>query len=335
MNVNTCEYINKMSASFLSAASIRTIDAKYTNCTTMRPAAASRPPRVLCFGDSLTAGYTALTKYNRSFAPWAPHLADALGIAVDHVGMCGCTTTQMLDGLDREANVDVCEVSHRGLRLLLEEGSYTHVLLMAGTNDIKVHSASEIAQSLVRLHGVCHVAGARTLALAIPHCKACSPTRSRDRCERRREVNERLAAFAAGSHGWCEFTEPGREVQQWEEGSMHFEQDGLHLSRSGYAFFAWLLLRGTDLRGFLKQHTAFHPQLLRVPDEIVAWRRQMRVWMEQHKMAVESVQDLVMDAQMAKVIVTGLPGLAKLSSTSRRASFLTSPPTLCLPFRPS
>ena len=84
-------------------------------------------PCVLCYGDSLTAGYTALTKYTGEYAPWATHLGDALGLTVEHVGMCGWTTEQMVDGLDGEANVDVCERAHRGLRRLLEEGSYTHV----------------------------------------------------------------------------------------------------------------------------------------------------------------------------------------------------------------
>ena len=41
--------------------------------------------------------------------------------------MCGWSTEQMVDGLDGEANVDICDVTHRGLRRLLEEGSYTHV----------------------------------------------------------------------------------------------------------------------------------------------------------------------------------------------------------------
>ena len=93
----------------------------------MQPATSSAAVRVLCYGDSLTAGYTALTKYTGEYAPWATHLGDALGLPVDHVGMCGWTTEQMVDGLDGEANVDVCDVAHRGLRRLLEEGGYTHV----------------------------------------------------------------------------------------------------------------------------------------------------------------------------------------------------------------
>ena len=93
----------------------------------MEPIGTSADARVLCYGDSLTAGYTALTQYTGEYAPWATHLGDALGLTVEHVGMCGWSTEQMVDGLDGEANVDICDVTHRGLRRLLEEGSYTHV----------------------------------------------------------------------------------------------------------------------------------------------------------------------------------------------------------------
>ena len=81
---------------------------------------------------------------------------------------------------------------------------------------------------------------------------------------------------------------------------MHFEQDGLHLTRSGYTFFAMLLLRGRVLHSFLLQHTVFEPVLVEIPAEEVAWRRWMREWMEQHRAAVETVQDLVFDVQVAK-----------------------------------
>jgi hypothetical protein len=58
---------------------------------------------------------------------------------------------------------------------------------MAGTNDLKRRSAAEITSSLEQLHATCHAAGARTLALGIPHSKA-STVGSHGRSERRREV---------------------------------------------------------------------------------------------------------------------------------------------------
>ena len=67
----------------------------------------------------------------------------------------------------------------------------SQVLLMAGTNDLKRRSAAEITSSLEQLHATCHAAGARTLALAIPHSKA-STVGSRGRSERRREVHAGL-----------------------------------------------------------------------------------------------------------------------------------------------
>ena len=48
--------------------------------------------RILCYGDSLTAGYTTLSPYTGEYAPWAPQLSKVLGVPVDHVGMSGWTT---------------------------------------------------------------------------------------------------------------------------------------------------------------------------------------------------------------------------------------------------
>ena len=272
----------------------------------MSDAVSRRKPRVLCYGDSLTAGFTARTQYTGVFSPWAPHVADALSVPViHHVGMCGWKTTQMLEGLDSASNVDVCKVSCRGLRRLLEEGAYTHVLLMAGSNDLKTRSATEITESLERLHSVCHSAGARTLALAIPHFKGSSLPES-VRGGRRRAVNENLRAFAAGSGGWCDFGDPAEEEMEWEEGSCDFEVDGLHLTCSGYDRFASLLLEtslhsSASLRDFLLLHEHFTPELPAAPSHVEAsWRSGMRHWMALYREAIESVQGHVYDIHMAK-----------------------------------
>jgi len=126
------------------------------------------------------------------------------------------------------------------------------------------------------------------------------------------QVNEWLRAYAARSDGWCDFYEPGREVMQWAAGSSYFEVDGLHLTRSGYALLALLLLRGRTLRDFLTTHkaraTTISPpeitlreiSLPEISDAEAVLRRRMRGWMEQYRVAVDAVQDQVFDVQMAK-----------------------------------
>jgi lysophospholipase L1-like esterase len=44
--------------------------------------------RVLCFGDSLTAGYY---ENGRRFHPYASEVMRLLGVKIDHVGLCGYT----------------------------------------------------------------------------------------------------------------------------------------------------------------------------------------------------------------------------------------------------
>ena len=95
--------------------------------------------RILCYGDSLTAGYTMVSPYTRVYAPWAPLVAAALGVPIDHVGMSGWTTKQMLDNQQESAAEDVIGERHPGLARLLRDGAYTHVVLMAGTNDLGVN----------------------------------------------------------------------------------------------------------------------------------------------------------------------------------------------------
>lgn len=125
-------------------------------------------PRVLCYGDSLTAGYTALTMYTGAYTPWATHLADALGVAVDHVGMCGWTTQQMVDGLDGEANLDICDVSHRGLRRLLEEGRYTHACRRVHINSATRRPRSPVTSSRPILRAVAERRGAAGGGAPVP-----------------------------------------------------------------------------------------------------------------------------------------------------------------------
>lgn len=189
-----------------------------------------------------------LSPYTGEYDPWAPLLAQALGIPIDHVGMSGWTTKQMLTHLDDATNVDVCKMKHSGLRRLIRKGRYTHVLIMAGTNDLG-HDATEeqIVGNLASLHAACHALGVATVAVSIPDCKA--STLNREIGRRRRLVNEQLRIHTNSlPDDQMVYLEPNLT---WQMDSPDFEADGLHLSKSGYSRWATLLLE-SGLRDALR-----------------------------------------------------------------------------------
>mmetsp|Transcript_9400 Transcript_9400/g.18826 ORF Transcript_9400/g.18826 Transcript_9400/m.18826 type:complete len:259 (-) Transcript_9400:423-1199(-) len=97
--------------------------------------------RILCDGDSLTAGL--LGNWCAKFEPYAKRLGQLLNTRVDHVGLSGWDTQQMVDALDSPSSEDVKRVRWEpaGLRLALQRAKddndpYDVVIIMAGTNNL-------------------------------------------------------------------------------------------------------------------------------------------------------------------------------------------------------
>merc|ERR1712146_271596 len=109
---------------------------------------------------------------------------------------------------------------------------------MAGTNDLaRGRPVQAIVSDIEALHEACHAAGASTVALAIPQsCFCCAGPQCAALDERRREVNAMLRVYASRVTK-CTFV-PIDEQVPWSPNTPHFEPDGLHLSREGYAEFA-------------------------------------------------------------------------------------------------
>ena len=97
------------------------------------------------------------------YYPWAPALAEAIGVPCDAIGASGWTTQQMVDRRD-SGGEDVCKVRRIGLRQALQRQTYSVVILMGGTNDLGVADAEQIATNLQALHELCHDAGCATVA---------------------------------------------------------------------------------------------------------------------------------------------------------------------------
>ncbi|KAL7577709.1 hypothetical protein ACA910_015217 [Epithemia clementina (nom. ined.)] len=141
--------------------------------------------RVLCFGDSLTAGTSPPSFQNY---PYAPYLEKALAqlaattatarttksttvssaapldIVVRHAGFPGWTSSQLLENQS---------MSNGGLRTLIQgirDPPLSLVILLAGTNDLGYQTeATPIANSILGLHKLCHNRGVpHTIAIGIP-----------------------------------------------------------------------------------------------------------------------------------------------------------------------
>ena len=97
-------------------------------------AAAASVRSVLCFGDSLTAGFH---NGGHTFAPYGNVLAKKLpSLNIETVGYSGWTTRQMLDNADNPEGLDAVDRTWPGINLKFNERIYDLVIVMAGTNDI-------------------------------------------------------------------------------------------------------------------------------------------------------------------------------------------------------
>eukprot|EP01048_Picozoa_sp_COSAG05_P001892 COSAG05_NODE_69_length_22151_cov_124.775258_10_plen_1307_part_00 len=151
---------------------------------------------VLCYGDSLTAGYHS---YGTGFEPYARTLgcdSDSTNtqpryqlMVCNPVGACGATAKELADNAEKSDNDDIYGRKYDGIALALQKGpawadsrSYDYCVIMAGTNDLDhllVSAATEpnnagagavstVVEHVMLLHQRCHAVGVRTIALPIP-----------------------------------------------------------------------------------------------------------------------------------------------------------------------
>lgn len=228
-----------------------------------RPLTRDETHRILAYGDSLTAGYLMHSPMTQEYAPWAPVLAEALGLPCNAVGASGWKTEEMV-ARSAYGGADACGEWCPGLQQLLDEENrvrppgYAAVLIMAGTNDLGVASSDTIVANLRELHAQCHAAGCVTVALTIPQGRQLGPwTQSTPIAfadERRQRVNAALREYASEQPaGRCLFAAMDDEVP-WFERSANYEADGLHMSAAGYAKFGTAL--APKVREFLHRAVA-------------------------------------------------------------------------------
>jgi lysophospholipase L1-like esterase len=179
--------------------------------------ALTRTHRILCFGDSLTAGLSGM-----NFYPYAPYLEQALeSTQVRHAGFSGWTSTQLAEAAEGD----------RGLATLIRKvhnPAVSLVIILAGTNDLAYSLDSEnIAQSVLNLHRLALEAGApRTLAIGIP--ESAYQSVHIDVKTAAALVNKVLRESQSQTMKYVEFP------FDYKRGDENWHPDGLHFTETGY-----------------------------------------------------------------------------------------------------
>ena len=149
----------------------------------------SKHRRILCFGDSLTAGYQLM---GHLFTPYAAFLEKMLrekystasstkkDFCVDHVGLSGWTVVDMANSLTNTTAVDCVDRDWCGglssyLNAAAEHSpvKYDIVVILGGTNDLgeilsKNCSIEQFLTSLRQLYVAAKQAGCKVIAIPVP-----------------------------------------------------------------------------------------------------------------------------------------------------------------------
>lgn len=189
--------------------------------------------RILCYGDSLTAGFCLR---GAKFVPYANFLknklsSNGLNVEIDHYGFSGWTTQQLLSNSDKDVLKDFTGHKGPGLKKALENEKYDLLILMAGTNDLgHGKTAEDIFKNIETLAEFSLAANVSVLHVGIPD--SAFLYRSSEARVKRDDVNKQMKNFAKSSkeqmitYTPCPF--------DFSPNSPNFDTDGLHFSEIGY-----------------------------------------------------------------------------------------------------
>lgn len=163
-----------------------------------------------------------------------------------------------------EASSDLTGRTWRTLRQALEEGGYSHVLFLAGTNDLPRlgrpaegggRTAEEVLADLRVLHQAARDAGAVTVAATVPATTHEADVRRYPlMASGRAAINEGVARLARESGGSTVLADVALLLPHEVEGvrRQRWEPDGVHLTPAGYEELSRALfeaLRGAGVEG--------------------------------------------------------------------------------------
>lgn len=194
-------------------------------------------PLILCFGDSLTAGYQtpSPTHPHTEETPYGQVLQERLGgqARVEISGICGEVTGEML---------------LRFRAAVLNRRPQT-VIILGGTNDLGWNAdPSEIMRNLIKMYELARAASIVPVPVTVPSIRVEvgrdnpeAATWLAEHIQRRQRLNALIADYA-GRKGlpWFDLFTATAEPDSLLLAEP-YSNDGLHLTTSGYQLFGRLL----------------------------------------------------------------------------------------------
>ncbi len=195
------------------------------------------PVRIVCFGDSLTAGFQSPTRDHPQgqSTPYGEWVQEKVGPAaqVSISGICGELTGEMVMRFRRD--------------VLAHEPRF--VVILGGTNDLGWNGPThEIMRNLVKMYEQTLAAGGVPVPVTVPSLRVEDAGNSREGMEwvaghlaRRHELNGLILDYARTKHLaaidlFTATAEPETNLLARE-----YSNDGLHLTTAGYRLFADLV----------------------------------------------------------------------------------------------
>ena len=193
--------------------------------------------RIICFGDSLTAGFQSPTaEYPAGQeTPYGLFLQEWLGpgVEVRISGICGELTSEMAMRFRHDV------LQHRP----------GHVVILGGTNDLGWNAAPEaIITNLVKMYERARASDITPVPVTVPSVRVdvsgAGPDAEAWRDQhlaRRRVLNGLIGDYAASKRLTCVDLFTATADPATGQLAAHYSNDGLHLTTAGYRLLATLL----------------------------------------------------------------------------------------------